>query len=320
MKKPLSIAFLGSGRYSDVFRVSNGHYVVIMKLSYYRDNTLQEFVHHLKNGHADAARAVKNSDAIMVSHAFASITNGLIKAKRSPHFVYVYCNADCHHMTQRLAPLLPDRMKNSTPTQLKYNNISFMEQFTSDMTKWIRGRSKDLTDETLRTSLFGVLYTLEACQRQFPGFRHNDLSTNNVLIKRTKPMTLGYKMNRFKFMVTTPILVALCDYDFTHVPNHKTLQNERVVSGKYKVTEHPNPTYDTHFFLKTVQKNLKGQQQRSKFPQTVAFLQSLPFKSEDRLDTTPVPGMEPSILIRHNYFKPLRVRHIPSNVETYSTT
>lgn len=313
----MNITFIGSGRYSDVFRIQDGRHTVIMKLSYYRDNTLQEFAKELRAGHADVAKHVKNSDSIMVSNAFASMTNSLVNSYTSPHFVYIYCSSDCQNLAQRLAPLIPSRLKTSTATQLKYNNICFMEQFSSDMTKWLRGRSKTVTDENVRQAIFGVLYTLAVLQQKYPGFRHNDLSTNNVLIKRsTASRSIGYNLNGAKFLVTSPIFPALSDYDFTHVPNHKSLQNERVVSGKYKVTEMRNPTYDTHFFLKTVQRSVNGKNKQ--LPKTFAFLNSLPFKKGDRLDLLRVPGMEPSVLIKHSYFRPLQVRRFPKSIDVYS--
>lgn len=314
----MNIAYIGSGRYSDVFRISNGRFTVIMKLSYYRDNTLADFTKELKAGHPDAARHVKNSDSIMVSNAFSSMTNALVNAYNSPHFVYIYCTSDCQNMAQKLAPLIPARLKTSTATQLKYNNVCFMEPFSSDMTKWIRGRSRTLNDTNMRNAIFGVVYTLALLQKKYPGFRHNDLSTNNVLVKRTSPQSIGYKIDGMQFLVSTPVLTALSDYDFTHVPNHRSLSNERVVSGKYKVTERPNPTYDTHFFFKSVFKNILAAKKTSTLPNTMAFLKSLPFQKEDRLDAQTVIGMEPRTLLRHAYFKPIQTRRIPRSVDVYS--
>jgi hypothetical protein len=315
-----TVTFLGAGRYSDVFKVSNGRQTVIMKLSYYRDSTLNDFVSKLRNGDKEGARKAKNKDSIMVSSSFANATNTLMAKKASPHFVYVYCNADCRHLADKLASVIPpNRMKESSKIQLKYNNVSFMEQFSSDMTHWIRGKSRTVTDETLQKAIFAVVYTLAVLQKTYPGFRHNDLSTNNVLIKSLrKPMNIGYAFDGQSYYVKEmPVLVALSDYDFTHVPGHHSLANERVINGKYQVTETPNKTYDTHFFLKTVLKNLKAS--RRNVPATMAFLDSLPFNQElDRLDTKQIRGLEPDVLLQHPYFDSLR-RSIPRNVtEKYS--
>ena len=70
-----TLSFMGSGRYSDVFKVSSGRHTVVMKVSYYRDNTLCDFVSKLRHGDHEGARAVKNKDSIMVSAAFANVTN-----------------------------------------------------------------------------------------------------------------------------------------------------------------------------------------------------------------------------------------------------
>ncbi len=314
-----TITFIGAGRYSDVFKVTSGKKTVIMKLSYYRDNTLCDFISNLRQGKTEEARAAKNKDSIMVSSAFANATNALVIKKASPHFVFVYCNADCRNMAPRLQALLRERIKTSTKIQLKYNNACFMEQFNGDMTKWIRGTSKLLTDANVRAAIFAVVYTLAVLQKAYPGFRHNDLSTNNVLVKtHRKPLHIGYVYDGTSYYIpNVTVFAAVSDYDFTHVPGHHSLQNERVVGGRYRVTEAPNRTYDTHFFIKSVLKSLTYKDKLPKFPATVKFLKSLPLQKEDRLDTREIPGMEPEVLLKNAYFEPLR-RPIPSGVETYT--
>lgn len=301
------ISFVGSGRYSDVFKVSDGRHAVIMKLSFYRDTTWCDFVKKMKQGDAVGARHVKNQDSIMVSAAFGNAANDLIARNVSPHFVWVYCYSDCRDMAPRLKSLISERMKTSSKIQLRFNNVCFMEVFTSDMTKWLRGRSRDLTETTIRAALCGVLYTLAALQKLYPGFRHNDLSSNNILIKKlTKQLRASYTINGATYYVSTPVLVALNDWDFSHVPDHPKLANERVINGRYKVTEAPNTTYDTHFFLKSVLKSLYLASDR--FPAVTAFLKSLPLESEDRLDTKNIPGLEPAVLLTHDYFRPLTTK------------
>jgi hypothetical protein len=318
MVKTDQITFVGSGRYSDVFKVSSGHRSVIMKLSYYRDNTLCDFVSQLRRGNPEAARKAKNKDSIMVSAAFSNATNALVAKHASPHFVFVYCHADCRNMAPRLQPLLKERIKTSTKVQLKYNNACFMEVMSGDMTKWLRGSSSSVNDNTVRAALFGVLYTLAVLQKAYPGFRHNDLSTNNVLIKKMrKPMKIGYIFDGIKYYVSTPVLVAISDYDFTHVPGHHNLQNERVTNGKYRVSETPNKTYDTHFFLKSVAKALAGKK-ANVLPSLREFLKTLPFQKEDRLDTQEIPGLEPDVLLKHPYFNALRKASIPAGAEVYT--
>lgn len=310
------ISYVGSGRYSDVFKVAMGHKTVILKLSYYRDSTWNDFQKKMRQGDKEGARQAKNRDSIMVSAAFGIIANELVNRNVSPHFVYTYSFSDCRDVAPRLRSLIQDRIQSSTKVQLKFNNACFLEVFATDMTKWMRA-GKDVTESNMRAVIFGILYTLAALQRLYHGFRHNDLSSNNVLIKRLRaPLKASYTIDGTTYYVNTRILGAVSDYDFTHVPNHPTLTNERVVNGKYKVTETHNPTYDTHFFLKSILRVMSLENNLARYPHLKAFLASIPLQVEDRLDAQRVPGLEPATLLKHSYFAPLKK---PSLVQdTYS--
>ena len=307
MAQPI-ITHIGSGKYSDVFKIQKGKHSTVMKLSYYRDDVMHRLARALRIGDIDGAETVKNSDAIAISSNFSKYTNAFIEADVCPHFMAVYGDVDCSYMTEKLKALLKNRLTTASPVQLKYNNVSFLEEFDSNLTKYMSNARSRYTDETLRALIFQLVYTLAVCQRLFPGFRHNDLSTNNVLVKRLpKPMSATYKLNdRDVFYVThVPILVALADYDFLHVPNHSGLINERVTSGRYKVDEDTNPTYDTHFLLKSILKCIRSRAQA--FPSTMGFLSSIPMDpNTDRLSGY-IPGLEPRSLLTNPYFLPLRV-------------
>jgi hypothetical protein len=309
----MNIEYVGSGRYADIFKLGNGRHTVICKLGFYRDSTLKEFAAYLGKGQQQKARTAKNADAVQIANSFGVLTNKLVQSV-SPHFVVVYANIDGKNLAQKFAQMIPNRLRTASPTQLKYNNLCFMEPFSTDLTNWLR-RGRHVTDETIRGALFGILYTLAALQKKYPNFRHNDLSTNNVLVKRlVSPKTYVYSVNGTLFMVTTPILVALSDYDFVHVPS--VLENERVVSGKYKVTTANNNSYDTHFFLKTVDRVIKN---KKNLQSTEAFLKSLPFQSQDRLDTKQIIGMDPVSLLQHPYFNSLRRSRKPAGCNVVFT-
>jgi hypothetical protein len=307
MTQPV-ITHIGSGKYSDVFKIQKGKHSTVMKLSYYRDDVMRRLAKALRIGDYEGADVVKNSDAIAISSNFSKYTNAFIESNVCPHFMAVYGDVDCSYMTEKLKALLKNRLATASAIQMKYNNVSFLEQFDSNMTKYMSNARSRYTDETLRALIFQLLYTLAVCQRLFPGFRHNDLSTNNVLVKRLRtPMSATYKLNdRDVFYVThIPVLVALADYDFLHVPNHPGLINERVVSGRYKVDDISNPTYDTHFLLKSVLKCIRSRS--SAFPSTMAFLSSIPLNPNTDRISGYIPGLEPRTLLTHAYFTPLRV-------------
>ena len=299
------IRHLGSGKYSDVFKVrpaAGRGRGVVMKVSYYRDDTLCNFIKRAKAGDIRGALRAKKLDSIQVSNNFARVTAGLLDSV-SPHFVVVYCDRDCKSFAPRLRALLPERLKTLTPFQKRYNNVCFMEVFDTDLTKYLQFQKYD--ENTLRTIVFQVVYTLAALQKRFPGFRHNDLSTNNVLLKKLRAApVLSYSFGGNTFYTAAPVLAALSDYDFTHVPNHPELSNERVMFGKYRVDGRPNDSYDTHFFLKSVMKCI--QRRTKEFPATWAFLNRLRMRQEDRQNNTVFARLRPAALLRDAYFAPLK--------------
>lgn len=308
------VRHVGSGKYSDVFQVQDrprGR-AVVMKVSYYRDDTLCKFIERAKKGDLKGALGAKKLDSIQVSNNFARATARLLDSV-SPHFVVVYCERDCKSFAPRLGALLGERLKTLTPLQKRYNNVCFMERFHNNLTKFLVRAKYDET--LLRTVVFQVLYTLAALQKLLPGFRHNDLSTNNVLIKRlSSAPLLSYTIGGQTFYASTPVLVALSDYDFTHVPDHAELSNERVMFGKYQVDGRRNDSYDPHFFLKSVMKCI--QKRTAEFQETWKFLIGLRLKNQDRQNDRVFPHLRPESLLKHRYFEPLKRR--PGGAQTPS--
>lgn len=307
-----TIDHVGSGKYSDVFRVTQNNTSVMMKVSFYRKETLCNALKKLKKGDMRGAVKVKRMDSIQVASNFAKMTLDLMDDV-SPHFVIVYCDADCS-IAGRMGQLLKHRTKDLTDLQKKYNNVCFMEVFHTNMTKFLVKGGYD--EHSLRCMIFQVVYTLAALQKRFKGFRHNDLSTNNVLIKRlrNKPL-VQYTFGSNMYYVANNVLPALSDYDFTNVPGHPDLTNERVYSGKYRVDGKPNASYDTHFFLKSVLKCI--QTKLDKFPETTKFLHRLRLKTEDRQNSTVFPRLVPAAVLRDPYFAVLRKKPASRVVARY---
>lgn len=310
------IAELGCGKYSDCFVVrSSGGRVVAMKLSYYQERTIRAFARYVNRGDRDAANDAKDQDAISVSMAMSEVAKHMRAHRMSPHFIHVYCEADIRCLPLRLAPLLKRRLPLLTPRQLKYSHVCLMQLYACNLTRFLA--SHRATDATVRVLLFQVIFTLACLQRVFPGFRHNDLSTNNVLVKRLrKPQHRGaqYCVGELTFAVRCPYSAALADFDFTHVPGHDVLTNERVLSGKYGITDGPNPSYDTHLLLNTVRRCLK--RYNAPCPETCMFLRGLGLSREDRIRSAQ-PHLVPMTLLRDAYFSPLLTASMDAACPTY---
>lgn len=303
----MNVEHVGSGKYSDVFRVTDSAKrprSVMMKVMYYRDDTLRRFADLARRGDLRHARAVKHQDAIAIGSEFGRVSRRLIESAVSPHFVMVYCDGDVKGFADKLTPVLGERMAGLSRSQRKYASVCFMEEFDSDMTKYLR--TARFSESTLRGLIFQVLYTLAALQRVLPGFRHNDLSTNNVLVKKLRRRASAkYALAGVGtfYVPDMPAFAALSDYDFVHVPGAPGLVNERVLGGKYRVDGKPNVSYDTHFFLKSVYKCVYARARR--YPETLAWLRGLGLKVEDRQDAE-LPYLDPARLLAGKYFEPLR--------------
>lgn len=302
----MRVCELGSGKYSDCFKVSLSGAEIAMKLSYYQEATIKAFARHAQHGNTLAAHVAKEQDAISVSMAMAEVAKNMKSMRISPHFVTVYCEADVRYLPKRLTPLLGRRLSRLTPQQLKYSHVCLMELYSCNVTSFL-ARFK-ARDRVMRALIFQVLYTLACLQELFPGFRHNDLSTNNVLIKAWGSVgAVRYTYGTTSFFVSgVPFKAALTDFDFTHVPGSDVMTNERVLSGNYSISAEHNPSYDAHLFLKTLKRCLSNQ--KGACPETQLFLDALKLDpSRDRLRHT-IPHLVPARLLAHSYFQCLKVR------------
>lgn len=297
---------LGRGKYSDCFKVFEDGVALALKVSYYQEATIRAYARHLMLGDCGAAMHAKDKDAVSVSMAMAEVAKQMRQLGVSPHIVRVYCEADIRHLPLRLKALLSTRLQTLTPRQVKYSHVCLMDLFACNLTRLVRSRR--VGDRTLRCLLFQVLYTLTCLQKLFPGFRHNDLSTNNVLVKWVRGRqipTHKYVLEGTAFFVCSAYSVAIADFDFTHVPGHAVLSNERVMSGKYGISGTHDPGYDAHLLLRSLSRLLLKSKHH---PETSAFVAGLALDSPDR-PVQPKPHLSPACLLAHSYFAPLRVAH-----------
>lgn len=307
MSADLVVTKLGSGKYSDVFvvevqRATRGK--VAMKVMFYRDSTLRRAARAALCGDWHSAIVAKRRDAVTVSREFSKMTQDWVRAV-SPHFVIVYVCEDVDGLADRFTHVLRHRLPTLTQLQRRHTNVSFMEMFDANMTVALsRGA---MSEGVVCQVMFQVLFTLAALQRLLPGFRHNDLSTNNVLVRRVRPWSARYSYQGDVYaLVDVPMFAALSDYDFIHVPGHAALSNERILGGRYPgMGPTTNPSYDTHVFLKSVSRAAPP----GRYPALERFLASLELKPSARQDGVVLPRLFPSALLAHPYFEGLQEQH-----------
>jgi hypothetical protein len=348
---------IASGTYNDVFSYElPENEKAVLRLSYYNKSTIQsmedliaqkkatggpEYANRKSRAYKQLmvqARNVCSTDSVWIKIHFSDLTNFLVKNNVSPHFVYTLSSKDCKKALEHISKALPiNTLKNRTDTKsschTRYNNISFQEPFDMDVTRALK-RARDpqdltfrMTDDDLRSIIFQVLFTLATLQHYVPMFRHNDISTNNVLLKNI-PMNATrytYQLYDMRFQLVGPrLFAAIHDFDLAHADAYImhmggdrarfSLQNKVVMKKGFKgnatgagaIAPDYDPSFDAYFFLRVLRGQISGES--GTYPQTHAWL-----KNELMVDKYPLkylqtvdPTFVPVNLLRSNYFNALR--------------
>lgn len=118
-----------------------------------------------------------------------------------------------------------------------------------------------LNDSLMKSFIFQVLFALYKIRRVYPGFRHNDLHLDNILIKPGSPY---------------PVAV-INDFGFSTLGNSNT-QNPLVNKGNFAknwgIGAKTKPDYDVHLFLNELRKWCDKNKAKAvdKFHNTLLFL------------------------------------------------
>ena len=296
----ITITHIGSGKYSDVFSLNYDRIQIAMKVSYYEEKIIEKFAKFVSKHEFQKAIETKNEDAISISNKFSK----LVRELDIPHFVIIYDAVDVKFFITRLLKNfdggVSSRLTKLTENQLKYNNVVFMDKYDSDMTSFL---SHHKHDNILKKLIFQVMFAVCAAQKALQGWRHNDLSTNNVLVKKSTSKTYTYSIGTTSYCFETNIDIAIIDFDFVNVPG--VLNNERVTGGGYGVSSKKNVSYDTHFFMKSVSRCMYKNKQHPECMETMNFLKDLNLKRTDR-QTDEIISLDPRNIIKHKFFDSLK--------------
>jgi serine/threonine protein kinase len=135
-----------------------------------------------------------------------------------------------------------------------------------DLLDYIKNNYKKMKLRDWRTLFFQIISVLCVIQNKYPGFRHNDLKANNILVQnidlRKKNNYYLYKLHlateRYDFLVPNiGIQIKIWDFDFACIPG--IVENSKVNSDwtdKINVKPVQNRYYDLHYFFNTL--TMKG--------------------------------------------------------------
>ena len=284
---PKNAKYFTSGSYNDVFKTGDGK---ILKVSYYTYPILREILSVLrtsKGSNVSRAEKIKNQDMTSINSIMNRIGGYMIRQNICPHFVTVYKEKTCKNFyDQYVKSVINDKKRENRnkvyKEGLRYSVVSIQEMFDYDLSTMLRDTTKRLDDTIMRGIIFEVLYTIYILQHYIEGFRHNDLSSNNVLVKKGKVGEKTYAVGSNTYVIPAMnFSIAVNDFDITHatgkikIPGfeHTVIHNKNVMNGVFArnfATPTSNPSYDVYYFLVTILKNLYSRRQNA--PETMKFL------------------------------------------------
>ena len=144
-----------------------------------------------------------------------------------------------------------------------YNNASILisEWATQgDLGDFLKKKYKKFSLVTWQVIFFQILATLAVIQSYYPGFRHNDLKANNILVCKnsiSKNKDLNnflYEINGQLFSVPNiGISIQLWDFDFACIPG--LVENAKVSAewtDRLNIKPEKHQYYDMHYFFNTL--------------------------------------------------------------------
>ena len=129
---------------------------------------------------------------------------------------------------------------------------------SGDLLDFIRKHHTSLKLAHWRNIFFQIISTLAIIQDKYPGFRHNDLKANNILVKTTdsEKKEFKYNINGCEYIIPNMgIQIKLWDFDFACIPG--IVDNEKVNAkwtDQINVKPVQNRYYDLHYFFNTLLK------------------------------------------------------------------
>lgn len=126
-----------------------------------------------------------------------------------------------------------------------------------DLLTFLKDNYKTLSLNQWRVIIFQVLHPLAVVHKMEPGFRHNDLKANNILIHvggSNRDRVVKYNLDGQYFYVPDINLdLWLWDFDFSCIPGK--VENAKVKTkwcSKINITTEKNQYYDMHYFFYTL--------------------------------------------------------------------
>lgn len=214
------------GMYDDVRRPENAELNMLKVLSY--------FVINNQTPHLVLPIGTFNTDI----NPFLSLSDqGVVNDKKYSQFINRYKKGDLYDKVSILISEWADG---------------------GDLLEYIKKNKDEMTVREWRVLFFQILSALSVIQSKYPGFRHNDLKANNILIQkigsRNRNNKFKYKINNKTYVIPNiGIQVKIWDFDFACIKG--VVDNTKVDAkwtDKININSKMNRYYDLHYFFNTL--------------------------------------------------------------------
>lgn len=195
---------VGSGQYNINYKLHKPNDSVVMRVSRYGKDFLQETANwvmgqatfpneyeaNLDPHVIEQCQLHLSMDSVRIKNNISYFTNMLIRENICPHYVYMLGEADVRGFYAYVGE------PNPTSQFRRYTNVSLHEAFDYNLAE---AMSKQLLSPMqLRCAMFQVIHGIMMLQHHLPGFRHNDMKADNILLKIQDPGLNKNKQNKYK--------------------------------------------------------------------------------------------------------------------------
>jgi len=213
-------------RFSDSFPVT-------IKIGFYTDES-------------DNLSNKANNDAL-----FSYLLSQLVINKKTQHILLPIVNFDISF--EKIEPLLKNLpIYKMVKEKIDYNEIKntlsvrVREHFLQSkiLKEYMEKNSCDY-----KPLIFQVIHTLAVLQKEFPGFRHNNLTAENILVyinKKPEDMLYEFGSKRWK-LENTNFYIKIGNFEKSTLPKYYGVKNQRDTDVPY-ITQ-INDYFDIHTFL-----------------------------------------------------------------------
>ncbi len=207
----------------------------------------------------------ENAELLMIK-----LLSNFVKNKQTPHIVLPITTFNTSIKT--FVTLPRDNIVNNKKYDLfikrykkneYYDNVSILISEwanAGDLLDYLKKNYKTMQVKHWRCLIFQILSVLAVIQNKYPGFRHNDMKANNILINKIPTdknnTKFQYKINGQIYIVPNiGIQIKLWDFDFACIPG--IVDNSKVEAewtDKINIKPEQNRYYDVHYFFNTLTK------------------------------------------------------------------